>query len=581
MPQRRNMMGHVYIRVDGNDLPAAAMDDLIQVTVDTSLFMPDMFVIQLHDDALQWVDKGPFALGAEVEISALAPEDDRSVVLMKGEITSVEPDFEEGTRATLLVRGFDRSHRLHRGTHTQAYLQMTDSDIAQRIARQAGLRAQVDTTSEVHEHVLQHNQTHMQFLRARAERIGYLLYVEDSTLHFKRPQAQGATLELEWGEQLRWFRPRLSLMEQVDQVTVKGWDPKNRQVIVGQASQGRAEPQTGHRASGAQMASQAFSRAQRVLVQEVVASQSEAEARAQAMLDELSGAWIEAEGMCYGNPQLRAGKRLRLRALGRKFSGTYQLTAVTHSYRAGGGYNTYFSISGRRPDCIMALLDEQAQDGRPVHGPVVAVVTNNNDPEGRGRVKVKFPWLSQDVESAWARLAAPGAGAERGLYWLPEVNDEVLVAFEHGDLNRPYVLGALWNGVDKPKPELSETLENGKVRLRALRSRLGHAITLIDGRQQGLIIETADGHRIALLDEQRKVRVETAGGLTLTLDDNSREVALESTGTLTIKAATNLAIEAGGSLELKGQTFSLSAGATGEVKAGATLDVKGALVKIN
>jgi phage protein D/phage baseplate assembly protein gpV len=543
--------------------------------------MPDMFLIQLHDDALQWVDEGPFALGAEVEIAALAPEEERGVVLMKGEITSIEPDFEEGTRATLLIRGYDRSHRLHRGTHSQAFLQMTDSDIVQRIAREAGLRAQVDATSQIHEHVLQHNQTHMQFLRARAQRIGYLLYVEEGTLHFKRPGAEGSTLELEWGEGLRWFRPRLSLAEQVDQVTVKGWDPKNRQVIVGQAQQGQAEPETGHNGSGAQMASQAYGSAQRAVVQENVASQGEAEARAQALLDELSGAWIEAEGMCYGEPQLRAGKRLRLRALGRKFSGIYQLTAVTHTYRAGAGYNTYFTISGRRPDSIAALLDQGAAAGRVIHGPVVAVVTNNNDPDVRGRVKVKFPWLSQEVESAWARLAAPGAGAERGLYWLPEVNDEVLVAFEHGDINRPYVLGGLWNGQDKPLPALSEALESGKVRVRALRSREGHCISLVDGRGQGLIIETADGHRISLLDQEKKVKVETSGGLSLTLDDNSRQLALESTGALKIKAATHLTLEAGANLELKGATFTLSADATGEVKAGATLEVKGALVKIN
>ncbi len=93
-------------------------------------------------------------------------------------------------------------------------------------------------------------------------------------------------------------------------------------------------------------------------------------------------------------------------------------------------------------------------EGR-IYGVVVGVVTNNKDDEGLCRVKVKFPWLVDDDESYWARLVSPMAGKERGIVFLPEVEDEVLVVFEHGDVNRPYILGALWNGEDKP-PETSD-----------------------------------------------------------------------------------------------------------------------------
>ncbi len=81
---------------------------------------------------------------------------------------------------------------------------------------------------------------------------------------------------------------------------------------------------------------------------------------------------------------------------------------------------------------------------------VIGVVTAVDDPESLGRVKVKFPWLADDYESWWARVAQLGAGPDRGAVWLPEVNDEVLVAFEHGDTRRPYVVGGLCNGVDNP-----------------------------------------------------------------------------------------------------------------------------------
>jgi len=85
-----------------------------------------------------------------------------------------------------------------------------------------------------------------------------------------------------------------------------------------------------------------------------------------------------------------------------------------------------------------------------IYGVVVAVVTNNDDPEKLGRVKVKFPWLSDKNESSWARMLTPLAGQQRGFYHLPEPNDEVLVAFEFGDINRPIILGALWTGANIP-----------------------------------------------------------------------------------------------------------------------------------
>ena len=94
-------------------------------------------------------------------------------------------------------------------------------------------------------------------------------------------------------------------------------------------------------------------------------------------------------------------------------------------------------------------------------GVTIGIVTNNHDPEGLGRVKLKLPWLSEDIETHWARVATPMAGNGRGLYVLPDVDDEVLVAFEHGMVEFPYVLGSLWNGKDTP-PETNEDGKNNR-----------------------------------------------------------------------------------------------------------------------
>lgn len=174
------------------------------------------------------------------------------------------------------------------------------------------------------------------------------------------------------------------------------------------------------------------------------------------------------------------------------------------------------------------LLPPDDAGGRRVAGVLTGVVTNNQDPEKLGRVKVKFPSVSDTEESAWARVAAPMAGAERGMWTLPEVDDEVLVAFDRGDTRFPYVLGGLWNR-NAPPPE---TNEDGKNAVRMLRSRSGHVVRLDD----------ADGaEKIEIVDGSGKNSI----------------VISTADGTITLKCDGNLAIEAGGSVTLKGASVEL------------------------
>lgn len=600
MPTEPNLLDHLFVKVDNTDLPADAMRDLVEVTVESSLHLPDVFTFEVHDEELKWVDGDTFALGKPVEISAQPEQGGSSQVLIKGEISALEPVFGKGTHASLIVRGYDRSHRLHRGTYTKAYAQVTDSDLANKIAQEAGLRTQVDSTSEVYDHVFQDNQTFMDFLSTRAQRIGYEFFVEDQTLYFRKPSSNGTTIDLEWGKQILTFRPTMTLVEQVNELTVKGWDPKTKQVVTGQATQGKAEPKIGETQSGADLAASAFDRTSRLVVDRDVRSQADADNQAQAILDELSGGYIEAEGLCYGQPDLRAGKSIKISALGKRFSGTYFVTTATHVYRANEGYRTAFSIHGRRSETLLSLIEQSVQQRKTGNGLAIAVVTNNKDPDEWGRVKLKFPWLADDVESHWARVVSIGAGSGRGFFSLPEVDDEVLVAFENGDFNRPYVLGCLWNGQDKPPIQNNEALENGKVRKRVFKTREGHMLSFTDGKDEGVVLETKGSHKLTLADEKKKIILETAngqeltlddqgklavlktsGGHVLTLDDSKSEVKLESKANMTIKSNGNLNLEAGGALQLKGQTFGLSANAAGEVKSGATLQIQGALVKIN
>lgn len=204
---------------------------------------------------------------------------------------------------------------------------------------------------------------------------------------------------------------------------------------------------------------------------------------------------------------------------------------------------------------------EQEVHSRRITGVVLGVVTNNQDPDGFGRVKVKFPWLSDVDESDWARVAAPMAGNKRGFYFLPEVDDEVLVAFEHGDVRFPYVLGALWNGKDAPPA----TNGDGKNNVRLIQSRSGHVIKLND----------EDGKEtIEILDKSQKnsIVIDTAKN-TITITSDQDITISASKGTIKLDAQ-NVEIKSSAATKLE-------AGSTMDVKASGTMTVKGATVNIN
>ena len=206
-----------------------------------------------------------------------------------------------------------------------------------------------------------------------------------------------------------------------------------------------------------------------------------------------------------------------------------------------------------------AAAETAHESGGVIKGVAVAVVTQNNDDEKACRVKVKYPWHEKPSESYWARLASPMAGKERGLVMIPEVGDEVLVAFEREDMRFPYVLGALWNGQDTP-PIANEDGNNDK---RMIQSRKKHYLLFDDG-DRGVIEFAHEKKRKIRFDDDGFV-VEDEKGNMVKVDSNSGAMTIEAKGQLNIKAA----------------SITIEANTTIEVKASATLTLKGSLVNIN
>lgn len=217
----------------------------------------------------------------------------------------------------------------------------------------------------------------------------------------------------------------------------------------------------------------------------------------------------------------------------------------------------------------MGLFDSAPREtaleaGGFIKGVAIAIVTQNSNPEGEPApsayvVKVRYPWHEEERNSYWARIAVPMAGDGRGTYFLPEVGDEVLVAFERGDLRFPYVIGALWNGRHKP-PESNGDGRNDK---RTICSRSGHKLEFDDGAKGAVTLSLEDGKQLVLDDTG--VRLEDGKGNHLTIESGSGAMTIEASGKLTIKAA----------------SIEISTATTATFDAAANLKLKSALININ
>lgn len=555
MKQQPTVVSHLYVKVNGNEVADELLGRMTEVLVDQHAGLPGMFTIRFYDADLSLLDTGPFNLATPIEILSRLTSGE-PISLIKGEITALEPHFGEGMVAELVVRGYDIAHRLYREVKSKTYLNVKDSDLAIQFANACRLETdQIETTKTVYDHLYQHNQSDLQFLMQRAWRIGYECFIDGKKFIFRSPQNKQAKNKLAWGEDLLSFSPRMTLAEQVEKVLVKGWDIQKKAAITGQAEQGRLYPQIEEvvgKQDGKSWSKKLSNGSKHVFVNLPIASQAEADIVAAARLDEISGVFVEAEGTAFRRPDIRAGQTIKLEGLGKRFSGSYLVTSATHLY-THEGFKTNFSVRGTRAGLLLEQMAHRSlMDRWP--GVVPAIVTNSDDPNGWGRVKVKFPWLSDSEESDWARVIGIGGGNAAGFCAVPAVEDEVLVTFVHGDFGSPVVLGGLWNGQDALPSQVANAPEGEKSKVRTWHTPKGHRITLYD-------------------NSENKIEVVTQGGLSIKLDDNGAEITIDSSANITVKA--------GASLTLQASNVSIKADANLELNSNGPVAIKGAIVALN
>ena len=557
--QAQQHVSGLDVIVDGAALDPMWRNLIVEVRVRDTLALPDSAVVRISDPKGEHIDSHPLQLGKELEIKASAKGATTTSAIFKGQIVALEPEF-TSQGVMIVVRALDRGHKLQRERKVRTFQQMSAGDMVNKIAGEAGLTAEVTSSSVVFEFFQQSAETDWEFITRLARMHDYRFYVEDRKLCFHPAKAESASVTVRWQDTLVSFRPRVSGVQQVNSIAMRSWDPKTKAAVTGNAS----SPQTTSHAGimRSQVASDLGGGATMV-ADRVAANNGEANAFAKSALAGRADAYFEAEGTAFGDPGIRAGKTIKIEGVGSKLSGEYVISTSTHTYKGKTGYVTGFQISGRSARGLLDLMHppERHDWSRDL---VVGVVTNNNDPDGMGRVRVKYPSLSDAEEGAWARIASVSAGNARGLMMLPQPNEEVIVGFEHGDTRRPIVIGSLFNGKDKPGADLMQNRDGSFALLSNEKAHLHAKKDMTIKSDQNLIIEITQ-------DQKTTVKGATTHETTGTGKLKAQSYTIEAGTSMNVKGV-NVTVEASGSLTLKGATV--------DVQASGPLNLKGAIVNI-
>ena len=611
MPTVPGVTADFIIEVDGAALADAVESTLLRCEIEATYNRPDQCVLSFNV-LPNGEPPAVLELGKTNKVSVMSRSGSAKELLFDGDITAVELEYVEGY-SVFLVQCQDRLHRLFRGNKSRVFKDSKAADVFGTLVSEAGLSSFSEATTTSHKYLLQEDETDGDFIERLANEVNYYFRGEGNRVLFKKIGGGPSTnVYLSLGAELISFSARATTQTHLKSATVRGWDPVTKKALVGTASSGAARLDTKvvSAANGMNGVGTAL------LVGE--GPKGHLDDVAKSVMERSIDPNLQAEGVCFGQAKLKVDGVVDVAKVGKRFSGKYRISRLRHSYSSEEGFRTEFSCRGGTDQSLAALVGHAAATERAAKsagtfdGCAIGIVTDNNDKEGNmGRVKVKFPHVSDELESHWYRVVSPGGGGKEphGWYLLPEVNDEVLVVFERSDPRLGYVVGGLFNGVDKPPIPLATAVENGKVNQHALYTKKGafllfddkegkEAIQMksksgdfdlrfeesagltITNKQSGNVIKvTADGN-ITIESKQGDVEVKaSAGKLTLKAQ---QDVSIESAGgKVAIKAAMDASVE-GLNVKVAGQANAeVKGGAMAKLEGGANATVKGAIVMIN
>jgi phage protein D len=566
----------VEVTVDDRALEPLVEADVIEVDVHEEVGRHGRctLLVQNWDADLRAVrhsDDGPFVPGVAIGVSlgyhaALKP-------VFEGVVTALTAHF-SGGRPVLRVEARSRSILLAHPPRSRVLADVSDADVASAVAADYDLTADAEV-GVTREAVVSDRVSDWDFLLARAQRLGWVLYVRGTTLVMRPPAQTENPPEFEYTRSLVELHLTDDLTHAIDTATGVGWDPAALETVESEQSSSAAAIDTGDRsdhAAAVGTASWPLRSARDESAAETAADA--ADARAVGRQRDAALAHLHGRGVVLGDPTLRCDSWVSLTGVGTRMSGPHYLTAVRHHLSAQG-YRTEVQVG--RPPALVPPPTDSGQTPRE-SGLTIGVVDSLDDPLKTLRVRVRMPWRTDGGTGVWARLATLDAGDGYGTVVVPNVGAEVVVGFIDGEGAAPVVLGQLFSGAAKPPEDIDPDANT----LRVLVTPGGHRLTFDDGDAPRIALTSGQGHEVVIDDQD--------GRIALTHKDSGNALEVSADGITITAAQGDITLKAAsGTVGIDAMTFEGKATAPSKLESSATFDLtasgplglKGALVNIN
>lgn len=513
-----------------------------------------------------------FLPGKEIEI--LAGSNDAPQSIFKGIVVRQSLKVRDHAAPQLVVECRHAAVKLAVGRKSRYWLDQADSDAIGAIVSDAGLTGDVDATASKHQGLVQYWSTDWDFILARAEANGLLVFTNDDRVAVKKPATSGSsTLTLQFGATVMELDAEMDAREQYDAVKSLTWDPAQQSVTTKDA----ADPGI----AGAGNVSASDLAGVVGLDHLALGDATLPEPEAQAWAD---GAWLRSRlsktsgrVKCEGIATVQPGQIVTLAGVGDRFNGDVLVTGVRHDFDLVQGWKTHVqfgSVAAAPADGRDASAPKAGALVPGVSGLQVGVVVSNEDPDGEHRVRVRMPLVSSDADGTWARVASLDAGNDRGFFFRPEIGDEVVLGFLNDDPRQAVILGMLHSS--KLAAPLKGSDDNDE---KVYKSRSGMQLYFDDAKKV-MRLETPGGNTLTLSDDDKGIKIVDQNGNKIELTSDG--VNIESAKALKLKASSDLSLESGSALSGKGGTELKLEGSSGaELSSTAVTKVKGSMLQLN
>jgi uncharacterized protein involved in type VI secretion and phage assembly len=547
-----------------NGSPMSSAYALSGLRVRTSFGLPGRVTLRFYDEGFAIAAGTDFVIGTRLDVKMAT-----GVTLFSGEVTGIDLQLDRGVPDFVVIAD-DLSYKMTLGNKARSFTQMSYSDIVVQISGEYGLTVDVDSTAIIFDYLLQAD-SDFGFVSELAERIGYDWWVQEKTLHFKKPVTTDPSAQFDATKDLRQFSVRASVLHPSSS-TVVGWTAKTKTSIAGNSVPPVTEIlPTAKLVTGYASVSALSSMSKVSTSAQGPVGQEEAQALANRAATAWATAAVTARGTTFIAPAIKLGGSVEVVGAG-PANGQYFLTEVEHIYDING-FETRFVAGDRRPDGLVDTLASGKQTSFRRDGLVVGLVTQIGNSEGSpGDIKVKYPGIDRQLASGWARMVSVGGGNQKGVTFMPEVNDEVIVGFENGDPRRPVILGAVFNGKDS-QPAFA--VESSVVNSRQITSRLGHAVEFGDGTtpDKQYISLTLAGGATSVMMSKKEFAAQVPAGVPLSITAGSASFKIGDDGSITIQGS-KITLKADTDVEISGLNVTTKASVKNSAN-GAMVEVKG------